>query len=181
MQHWRTRSRRTVLDLSPWVSVETHVVELPNGQVIEDWPWLESRDYVNVVALTEDESFLFFRQTKYAVRGTTLAPIGGYLEAGEEPLATARRELLEESGYEADDWTSLGQYVVDGNRGFGMGHLYVAQSARRVTDPAADDLEEQQLLTLTRAEVEDALLAGEFKVVSWVATVALALLATRHG
>jgi hypothetical protein len=56
MQQWRTRSRRTVLDLSPWVSVETHVVELPDGQVIEDWPWLESRDHVNVVALTKDEA-----------------------------------------------------------------------------------------------------------------------------
>jgi ADP-ribose pyrophosphatase len=181
MQPWRTRSRRTVLDLSPWVSVETHVVELPDGQVIEDWPWLESRDYVNVVALTEGEGFLFFRQTKYAVRGTTLAPIGGYVEPGEEPLATAHRELLEESGYEAYDWTALGRYVVDPNRGFGIGHLYLARRARHVADPAADDLEEQQLLTLTRAEVEDALLAGEFKVMSWVAAVALALLATRHG
>jgi ADP-ribose pyrophosphatase len=177
MRQWRTRSRRTVLDLSPWVSVETHVVELPDGQVIEDWPWLESRDYVNVVALTEDERFLFFRQTKYAVDGTTLAPIGGYLEPGEEPLATARRELLEESGYEAEDWTRLGQYVVDGNRGFGVGHLYLARGARHVADPAADDLEEQQLLTLTRAEVENALTRGEFKVMSWAAVVALALLA----
>ncbi len=31
-----------LLDLSPWVSVETHVVELPDGRVIDDWPWLES-------------------------------------------------------------------------------------------------------------------------------------------
>ena len=181
MQPWSTRSRRTVLDLSPWVTVETHVVELPDGQVIEDWPWLDSRDYVNVVALNGDERFLFFRQTKYAVRGSTLAPIGGYVEPGEEPLATAQRELLEESGHEADDWTALGHYVVDGNRGFGTGHLYLARRARHVADPAADDLEEQQLLTLSRAEVEDAVLAGEFKVMSWVAAVALALLATRHG
>ena len=38
MRPWRTRSRRTVLDKSPWVSVESHAVELPDGRIVEDWP-----------------------------------------------------------------------------------------------------------------------------------------------
>ena len=58
-----------------------------------------------------------------------------------------------------------------------MGHLYLAQRARKVAEPAADDLEEQELLTLTRDEVEAALLAGGFGVLSWAAVVALALVA----
>ena len=68
--------------------------------------------------------------------------------------------------------------MVDGNRGCGVGHLFLARGARRVAEPAADDLEEQELLSMTRAEVEAALLAGEFKVMSWATVVALALLAT---
>jgi ADP-ribose pyrophosphatase len=172
---WQTRSRRTVLDLGQWLQVESHEVELPDGRVIDAWPWLVTREYVNVVPMTQDGRFLVFRQTKYAVEGTTLAPIGGYLEPGEDPLPTARRELLEETGYEADAWTSLGSYAVDGNRGNGVGHLYLARGAQRVAEPASDDLEEQELLVLTRAEVEDALLRGEFKVMSWAAAVALAL------
>ena len=132
---------------------------------------------MNVVAVTEDESFLVFRQVKYAVEGTSLAPVGGYVDDGEEPLAAARRELLEETGHEAGDWLSLGRYVVDGNRGAGVGHLYLARGARWVTKRDADDLEEQELLTLRRNEVEAALLAGEFKVMSWATVVALALVA----
>jgi ADP-ribose pyrophosphatase len=177
MLPWRTRSRRTVLDKRPWVTVESHVVELPDGRVIEDWPWLVGREFVNVVAVTEDGTFLVFRQVKYAVEGTSLAPVGGYLDEGEDPESAARRELLEETGHEAVQWTPLGSYVVDGNRGAGVGHLYLARGARRVAEPLVDDLEEQELLTLTRAEVEDALLAGEFKVLSWATVVALALLA----
>jgi ADP-ribose diphosphatase len=177
VQPWTTRSRRTLLDLSPWLAVESHVVELPDGRVIDDWPWVESRTFVNVVALTDDGSFLLFRQTKYAVQGTALGPVGGYVEPGEAPLDAARRELLEETGYEAREWTSLGSYVVDGNRGCGVGHLYLARGARRVAEPVADDLEEQELLTLTRDEVEAALLAGGFGVLSWAAAVAIALLA----
>lgn len=177
MRPWKTLSRTTTLDRSPWLSVESHEVELPDGRVIGDWPWVESRDFANVVAVTEDGRFLLFRQVKYAVAGTTLGPVGGYLEPGEEPLAAARRELLEETGYEATEWRPLGRYVVDGNRGCGVGHLFLALGARRVAEPDADDLEEQELLLLTRTEVEAALLAGELEVLSWAAAAALALVA----
>ena len=181
MKPWTTRSRRTLLDLSPWLSVEERAVELPDGRVIEDWPWVESREFANVVAVTEEGLFLLFRQTKYAVEGTTLGPVGGYLDPGEDPLDAARRELLEETGYEATEWTSLGRYVVDGNRGCGVGHLYLARGARKVAEPNADDLEDQELLLLTRQAVEDALVAGGLDVLSWAAALALAPLALERA
>ena len=128
-----------------------------------------------MVAVTDDGRFLCFRQVKYGVEGTSLAPVGGYLEPGEEPLAAARRELLEETGYEASEWTSLGSYRVGANRGFGTAHFFLARGAHRVAEPDADDPEEQQLLLLSRSEVEVALAAGEFKVLAWTAILALAL------
>lgn len=175
MQPWKTRSRETVLDYGRFLVVEKHTIELPDGRALADWAWLITPDYVNVAVVTTEGEFLCFRQTKYAVDGISLAPVGGYLEPGEEPLAAAQRELLEETGYESPDWLSLGRYAVDGNRGAGTAHLFLACQARPVADVNADDLEEQQLLHLSRAEVEAALAAGEFKVLAWAAVMALAL------
>jgi len=176
MRPWKTLSRSTILDLGKFLAVENHAVELPDGRVISDWLWLITPDYANVLAVTEDGKFLCFRQTKYAIEGVSLAPVGGYLEPDEDPLVGAKRELLEETGYEAADWITLGRYCVDGNRGAGVAHLFLAQNACRVADTMSDDLEEQQLLMLSRPEIEAALAAGDFKVLAWAAVVALALL-----
>lgn len=181
MQAWKTLSRQKLLDYNKFLSVEEHTIKLPDDQVIADWPWVITPEYINVAAVTEAGEFLCFRQTKYAVEGVTLAPVGGYLEPGEEPLVTAQRELLEETGYEAPQWHNLGSYAVDGNRGAGKAHLFLACEARQVTLPAADDLEEQILLTLSRAELEQALIAGEFKVLAWPALLGLALLYMSKG
>ncbi|MBZ0278036.1 MAG: NUDIX hydrolase [Anaerolineae bacterium] len=175
MQLWKTLARKVVLHYDRFLTVEEHRVELPSGQVIPAWPWVITPDYINVVVITEEGRFLCFRQTKYAVDGVTLALVGGYIEPGEVPLAAAQREVLEETGYQADRWTDLGGYAVDGNRGAGKGYLFLAQGARRVTDPNADDLEEQETLFLNRAEFEAAVRNGAFQVLAWAAAAALAL------
>lgn len=175
MRPWKTLARRTLVSPSQFLTVEAHTVQLPDGQIIDDWPWVITPDYVIVVAVTAREEFLCFRQSKYAVEGLSLAPPGGYLEPGEEPLSGAQRELLEETGYVAPEWLDLGHYPVDGNRGAGTAHFFLARHARPVTERCADDLEEQELLLLSRAEVEAALTAGQFKVLPWMAIVALAL------
>ncbi len=175
MKTWKTLSRKTILPYSKFLTVEEHTVELPNGQIIHDWPWVITPDYINVAVVTEDSTFLCFRQFKYAARSVVLAPVGGYLESGEEPLEAAKRELLEETGYEAPDWISLGNYPVEGNRGCGTAHLFLAQHAYKVTEPDADDLEEQELLYLSQSDVEKAIANGEFTILAWQMVMVMAL------
>jgi ADP-ribose pyrophosphatase len=176
MQPWKVLARRTQLHQPKWLTVEFHDVELPNGAVINDWSWVITPDFVNVATVTGEGEFLCFRQNKYAVRGETLAPCGGYLEPGEDPLVAAQRELLEETGYSAPKWISLGSYAVDGNRGCGNAHLFLAIGARRVAEVNRDDLEEMHLITLAPEALRQALLAGQFKLVSWSQVHAQALL-----
>jgi ADP-ribose pyrophosphatase len=172
---WKTLSRRVVFDQSPWLVVEHHVVELPDGQQITDWTWIKTPNYINVVVLTETGQYLCFRQEKYGFPEPMLALVGGYIEPGEEPLAAAQRELREETGYVSEDWVELGHFLVDPNRGFATGNLFLARNARQVYAPDSDDLEEQELVLLSRPELEQALAKGEFKILAWAAAVAFAL------
>jgi 8-oxo-dGTP pyrophosphatase MutT (NUDIX family) len=155
--------------------VESHTVKLPDGHIIPDWAWIIIPSAVIVLAVTADHQFLCFRQTKYAVDGIVLAPVGGMLEPEEMPLDAAKRELLEETGYEASEWVNLGSHILDPNRGIATMHLFLALDAKQITQPDSDDLEDQELLFLSQHEVENALKAGEFKILAWSAVVAISL------
>jgi len=172
---WETISRKTILHPSKFLTVESHTVKLPDGRIIPDWVWLIIPSAVIVLAVTGDHKFLCFRQTKYAIEGTSLAPVGGMLEPNETPIAAAKRELLEEMGYEASDWVNLGSHILDGNRGIATMHLFLALNAKQAAEPNSDDLEDQELLFFSRNEIENALKAGEFKILAWSAVVAMSL------
>lgn len=72
------------------------------------------REYVRhpgavvVVAQLPDGSLLFERQFRYPLRRAFLELPAGKIDAGEDILSCARRELREETGYEASAWRHVG-------------------------------------------------------------------------
>lgn len=168
-------SKKTVLERGKFLTVEDHQVQLNNGKIIEDWSWVITPDFVNLIAITTENKFLCLRHPKYAIEGTTLAPIGGYIEPNENPLDAAKRELVEESGFSSDEWIELGNFVVDSNRGCAKGYFYLAKNAVKICEPTEIDIENPQVIFLTKEEVKKALENGEFKVISYALNIALAL------
>ena len=79
MEPWKTLARTPAFQSGNghFLTVEHHTVQLPDGRRIEEWPWVITPDYVNVVAVTAEGEFLCFRQTKYAIDGVALAIVGG--------------------------------------------------------------------------------------------------------
>jgi ADP-ribose pyrophosphatase len=90
-----------------FLKVHRDTVRLPDGSE-------GSREYIRhpgavaIVALFEDGSVLLERQYRYPSRREFIEIPAGKLEPGEPHLDTAKRELLEETGYVAAEWTRLG-------------------------------------------------------------------------
>jgi ADP-ribose pyrophosphatase len=171
---WETIARREMLDRRPWLRVWSEDVRLPDGRVIADFSTIEMPDFVVIVALTASGLVVAERNYKHGPRRVGLHLPAGYLEPGEDPLAAAQRELLEETGYAAEDWMPLGHFCNDGNRGCGTGYYFLARGARQIATPDAGDLEE----IAVELHPLDVLLAatrnGEVNVFSIAAAIGLA-------
>ena len=166
---------------SPFARCQLHTVRQPNGKTVHDWVWFDERPHVNILVRTTEHKFVIFRQRKYALEQPTLAPVGGFIEDGEAALDAAKRELLEELGLRTTHWRALGSYVTSANRGGGRVHAYFADQcvpSERATS-SRGDLERQDVVRLSRAALQQALLEGQFAEVKWTATIALALLSLR--
>ncbi len=173
---WETLGRELLLAAPPWFEVFRERVRLPSGRVLDDFYRIVLPDFALVVPLTPEGRVVMVRGYKHGLGRINLGPPAGQVEAGEEPLAAAQRELLEETGYASDDWTSLGRFVVDGNRQCGTMHLFVARGARRVRPPHDDEMEELRVELLSPDGLKEALRRGEVGNLAGAGGSALALL-----
>lgn len=172
-------SEREVFDGRPWLRVFTDRLRLPTGREIEGFYRVWMPDYA-VVFATVGERVLVQRNYKHGPGRAGLHLPAGYLEPGEEPLAAARRELLEETGYVSDSWVQLGTFTNDGNRGAGTAHLFRARDSRQISSPSSGDLEEAETMLMSTSDLRHSLMRGEVPVISVAATIALAALDEHH-
>ena len=174
---WKTLARRVLLRRPPWFEIGEEDVRLPDGRIVENFTWISTRDFAIVVPVTDDDRTILIRSYKHGVRAISRSFPAGYLEANEEPLAAAKRELREEAGWDADDWVPLGRFVVDGNYGSGAMHAYLATGARKVAEPESGDLEEMELECVPWGDAVASLRRGEVQQLASAAALGLACLA----
>ena len=182
-----------------FLKVKLHKVQLSvpgstnNNKVVDDWIWIDYHDRVNILVQTkDDQDFLIFEQTKYALEGRmSLAIVGGIVEPGEDPRQTAQREVEEELQQLCVEFHFLGRFVTDVNRGMGWLNSFLATGCSSIHGQAkgvadgqeqeekqqvgAADTEVQVLKHLSLTELREAFEAGRFLEAQWSATIGLAL------
>jgi len=174
MKPWQVIRSKVLLDRQPWLRLIEQDVRLSNSHVIEGYLLAQSRDYAMTFALTDQGRVPLVQQYKHGLGGLSYDLPAGYLDAGEEPLACAQRELREETGYVADDWQHLSSVVLDSNRGSTRAHLFLARGARQVALPRLDDTEDLVTRFLAPDEILAMIRSGELDS---IASVTCALLA----
>jgi ADP-ribose pyrophosphatase len=95
---------REIVFATPWFQV---LAERARGGGQPHY-MIQGLDFVVIVAVTPEGRMLLVRQYRAAVANVTLELPAGHLDPGETPEQAARRELLEETGYEADTFRLLG-------------------------------------------------------------------------
>jgi ADP-ribose pyrophosphatase len=174
-KNWKILSCKTVYEQNPWLRVVADKIELPDGRLVEDYLRLEAPDFVMIVPVNKFGQIGLIRSYKHGIIGIDIQPPAGYMEAEENALDAAKRELLEETGCETQDWQSLGTYTISGNRGAGSAHFFLAKNCDQIKDPDPGDLEIQEVFWMGVQEVKKMLLSGQFLQLSSVAILGLAL------
>jgi 8-oxo-dGDP phosphatase len=134
-EHWPVVSSAELLR-SRLITVRTDKVRMPDNQMAEREVVLHP-GAVAVLALDDTDRILLIRQYRHPV-GRLLWEIPAGLRdvAGEDPLRTARRELVEEAGYRARDWRVLADYFSSPGYSTERIRVYLARDLEPV--PAAE-------------------------------------------
>ena len=98
--------------------------------------------------------------------------------AAEDALESAKRELLEETGYESDEWTHLLTVPSNATIADNYAHLFAARNCRKVAGQDLDDTEYLNVVKHSAAEIEELIAGGGFQQAMHIAAW---LLAGRKG
>jgi ADP-ribose pyrophosphatase len=107
------------------ISLDIETVRLPNGKEATR-EVVRHPGAVAILAITDEQKVLFVRQYRKAIDRVALEIPAGKLEKAEDPLQAARRELLEETGYTAQNIQHLHTFYTSPGFADEVMHVFVA-------------------------------------------------------
>lgn len=122
---------------------------------------IEPSDWANIIAITNNQEVILVKQYRYGAETFTLEIPGGMLDKGETPEIAARRELLEETGYEAKNLQLLG--MADPNPAIQNNkcYMFLATEIELTSLPNLDTTEEIEIITVPLNKIPSMIQKGE--------------------
>lgn len=178
LKPWSVTASKTVFK-DKWIHVRADDCITAESAVVAPYYVLEYTDWVQVVAFDEEDQILLIEQYRHGVGRMSLESPGGVMDAGEtDPVATAKRELLEETGFTASDWIYVGKLAVNPATHTNFIHIVLANEARKEGEPADDPTERVKVQRISAKDAVPLLLSGKFIHSLHVAGLTMAL---HHG
>jgi 8-oxo-dGTP pyrophosphatase MutT (NUDIX family) len=138
----RTLSSQPIIN-TRWLQVNQQRVQTPSGQIFDDYYVARKADFAMVVALTPDNEVVMVREWKHGVKSYVWNLPAGGIGENETPRQAIERELVEETGYTAEEFHLLGNHFhVSSSWLEDRAYLFRATNARKVAEPRLEDTED---------------------------------------
>ncbi len=152
MKPWEILASTLLVD-ERWLRLREEHVRLGNGHEIERFHVIEGPDWASVLCVTEASEVVLVRQYRHGIASSSLELPAGVIEPHESPEVAARRELLEETGYAAEDWVCIQTVSTEPARHTTRAHFFCARGARLVQRPSPEETEQLDIVTVPLAEL----------------------------
>ncbi len=124
---------------------------------------LDSKDWVNIVALTPTKDAILVKQFRFGSASVTIEIPGGVIDPGESHGEAARRELREETGFSGGNWTYLGATEPNPAILNNLCHHWLAEDVVLNHNVNLDDGEDITVITANLEELKKAVSSGRLR------------------
>ncbi|MCR5323090.1 MAG: NUDIX hydrolase [Lachnospiraceae bacterium] len=176
---WEKLSTEHIIN-DQWIDFKKSAFRFPDGKVYEPFYTYTKKDYAVIVATDTDGNYICVRRFRQGIeKVTTEFPAGGIerkelisvADPAEAAFSAAKRELLEEAGYESDEWEHLLTIPANPTISDNYAYLFKASNCRKVSEQTLDETEYLNVVILTPAQIEHLIKEGEFvqadHIVAW--------------
>jgi len=167
---WRVRDSTYVVD-SKFLRLRRDSIELPGGEIIDDYFVREGRGFSVIFALTPERRVVLVRQYKYGINRIVVELPAGFVDEGEEPHQTAVRELAEETGYVADSVEHVRSFAAEPSNSETCMHVFLARDARPKARQQLDLTEVIEVELVDVARLKALVRDGSIDVMGQVAAI----------
>lgn len=167
---WRVLASSYIVD-TPFLRLRKDSIELPDGTQIDDYYVREGQGFSVIFALTPEKHVVLVRQFKYGIGRTMLELPAGFVDAGEDPLQTAIRELQEETGYVAQSLEYVRSFAAEPSNSQTEMHLFIAREARLEAEQNLDITEVIDVELCSLEELRTKVACGEIDAMAQVAAI----------
>ncbi|MDB5232985.1 MAG: mismatch repair protein MutT [Chitinophagaceae bacterium] len=172
---WKLLSSEYVFD-DKWLRARKDTCEKPDGSLVKNYYVIEYMEWVTALCITEDQKVVMVKQYRHALGEVCLELPGGCVDDTDASFDVAiKREALEETGYEFEKLTYLGNTSPNPSTNTNRMHMYLLQGGKKVQGQQLDANEQIEIVILTIPELLEKLKRNEIIQSMHVTTIFYAL------
>jgi ADP-ribose pyrophosphatase len=155
--NWQIKSSKHIVK-DKWISLRSDECIMPNGKTIEPYYVLEYSDWINVVPITKNNEIIMIKQYRHGIKDVLLELPSGSIEPFDKsPLEAAKRELLEETGAESDNFIQLCKLSPNPSNHTNITYSFLALDVTLKQNQNLDETEQIEIINIPILEVKSLL------------------------